>query len=113
MLASLARFSGLEDDADWLEQLWAETAAALGIEEEYHGVWDEPLRPAFSAMIERMLEETSPPRYEPGNSENPGELSASPNELFNRAWSSYEDAPRAYDVWERRAVRCYLRQQSS
>jgi hypothetical protein len=96
-----------------MEREWAETAATLSIEEEYHGVWDDTLRPAFSEMIERMLEETSPPRYDASDAETGSTSTLSPVVLFNRAWSSYEAAPRDYEFWEHRVVRQFLRRQSS
>src|SRR5262249_60858158 len=63
-LAGLARPAGLGELADRMEREWEETAGALGVEEEYHGTWDDSLGPAFTLMIGRMLEEAGPPRHD-------------------------------------------------
>ncbi len=96
---------------------------------------DTRLRPILpNRGFPRQRRDLAAYRKEPAISDNTGEnrrLGLSPRETIfvdivrdgvRRAYnaaehvnhrSSYENAPRAYEAWERRAVRYYLRQQSS
>jgi hypothetical protein len=111
-LAGLARPAGLSQLADRVEREWEETAEALGVEEEHHGTWDDSLGRAFTLMIERMLEEAGPPRYDPAA---PHALAFPPNPvpLFNEAWAAFEADPASFATWERRAVRRFLDRQGN
>lgn len=106
-LADLARSGSAVPFADVMEREWAETARLLGLEEEHHGVWDDSLGPALALLIERMLEEASPPRFDQARTTAPA-FPADPVRLFNRAWEVFETRSGSYEAWERSAIRRFL-----
>lgn len=106
-LAEFARSGPASSFATVMEGEWSETARLLDLEEEHHGVWDDSLGLAATVLVERMLEEASPPRFDPAKVTGPA-FPADPVPLFNRAWEVFEGRPGSYEAWERGAIRQFL-----
>ena len=67
MLVDRARKHDYSDLADSVETGWAETAKAIGIQEEYEGTWSEDFFVPLRKTLDDMLEESQPQAYGPGD----------------------------------------------
>ena len=65
MLVDRARKHGHSDLADSVKTGWAETAKAIGIQEEYEGTWSENFFLPLRKTLDDMLEESQPRAYGP------------------------------------------------
>ena len=107
LLLSQARAQGLASEADAVEEEWAGIAGVMGIEEDYHGFYDEAFEPFISRMIADAIVETSPRDYLSDEIDDEmviSESDATPVILLNRAWNAFFRAGIDYQEWEMRAT---------
>jgi hypothetical protein len=109
MLVDRARKHGHNDLADAIEKGWAETAKAIGIQEDYEGTWSEDFFVPLRQTLDDMLEESQPPAHKPEDvnvSESAAVFTAV--QLCNLAWHKFEKASATYRSWERTAIQGFL-----
>jgi hypothetical protein len=110
MLVERARKHGLNDLADAVEKGWAETAKAIGIQEEYEGTWSEDFFVPLRQTLDDMLEESQPPTHKPEDVNVSGSASSlTAVQLCNLAWTKFEAASATYRSWERGAIENFLK----
>ena len=110
MLVDRARKHGLNELADAIETGWAETAKAIGIQEEYEGTWSNDFFIPLRQTLDDMIEESQPPVHKPEDI-SVAESASSPTavQLCNLAWMKFEAASGAYRAWERTAIEGFLK----
>jgi hypothetical protein len=110
MLVDRAGKHGLNDLADAVEKGWAETAAAIGIQEEYEGTWSEDFFVPLRQTLDDMIEESQPGAHKPEDI-NVADSATALNavQLCNLAWTKFETAPTTYRSWERTAIEAFLK----
>jgi hypothetical protein len=96
--------------ADNVEQVWAETAQAIGVQEDYEATWlDEFLLP-LRKTLDDMLEEAQPYKHKPEDAApTDPSISLNPIQVCNYAWSQFEANPATYRAWEREAIDRFLK----
>ncbi len=101
-LTKRARATGYTEIAQQVEGQWDEVARAIGIEEDYHGFYDNVLEQVVDETLENMLVETNPRACTP--SEAGGGLwvagEDTPIRLLNWAWQQYMANRDHYSNWE-------------
>ncbi len=111
LLSERAVTMGHGEVATRLAEEWQSTADELGIEEEFHGTWDEALRADFDKMIDDMLVQAEPPTgTDEDRTARPRAVPGTVLGLFHAAWATYDADPESYEDWERRAVRRFVSQ---
>lgn len=109
LLAKRAEAEGFVDLAKRVRTTWSETALALGIEEDYYGMYDEILEDDVTQIINDMLVETNPRSYtETELATTSANVLTSPIRLLNKAWEMYEAKPDTYLEWEKQVISQYL-----
>jgi len=109
LLAKRAESAGFVDIAKRIRAVWSETAAALNIEEDYYGMYDEVLEQDVIQIIDDMLIETNPRSYtETELATTNANILFSPIRLLNKAWEIHEAKPDAYIEWEKQMISQYL-----
>jgi hypothetical protein len=111
MLADRARKYGLHTLADGVQDVWAETARVLGIQEDYEGTWSEDFFLPLRQMLDDMIEESQPYAHQPADVNLPAGQAKqlSPVQLCNVAWSKFEADGKGYRAWEKDAIDSFLR----
>jgi hypothetical protein len=114
-LARRAKSLGLTDEAQAVEEEWDTVASTLGVNEDYHGFYEETLAEPTEAIITDMLTEADPRRFlpeeaAPSHDWQPG---YSPVYLFNRALRKAQSDPPNYTQWEDEEIRRFLSELSS
>jgi hypothetical protein len=110
MLVDRARKHGFNDLADAVAKGWAETAKAIGIQEECEGTWTGDFFIPLRQTLDDMLEESQPYTHKPEDinvSESARSLTAV--QLCNLAWTKFEVASATYRSWERGAIDNFLK----
>ncbi len=110
MLVDRARKHGLNALADDVEKGWAETAKAIGVQEEYEGTWSESFFVPLRQALDDMIEESQPSVHRPEDvivSEAAPSLTAV--QLCNLAWAKFETTSATYRSWERMAIDGFLK----
>jgi hypothetical protein len=110
MLVDRARSQNHIQLANAVEQVWAETAQAIGVQEEYEGTWLDDFLVPLRETLDDMLEEVQPYQHQPEDV-TPPDLAANfnPVQLSNRAWTQFEGDPSTYCAWEREAIERFLK----
>lgn len=111
MLVDRARKHGLHTLADGVQDVWAETARILGIQEDYEGTWSEDFFLPLRQMLDDMIEESQPYAHQPADVKLPVEQAKplSPVHLCNVAWRKFEADRTGYRAWEKDAIDSFLR----
>lgn len=97
MIVDRARAYTLGSAADDVQAAWSETAALLGVSEEYEGTWSEELFTPLREVLDDMLVETEPEFF---GDRDP----ASVVKLTSEAWVRFESDSGKYASWERGAI---------
>lgn len=102
LLVERARAKGYGEVADRVCEEWQVVAQTMGIQEDYHGFYDEIIHSALVNTINDMLVEAAPRPCTPSEAEGLeiGEERNLPVSLLNQAWSVYLRDPKCYSVWE-------------
>jgi hypothetical protein len=109
MLVDRARKYGLAPLATAVEQTWAECASAMGVAEDYEGLWSDDYFQPLRSTLDDMIEETQPRRFRDSEmAEKTGSRPASPVHLCNVAWSAFETDANGYRAWEKAAISAFL-----
>jgi hypothetical protein len=110
MLVDRARRLNHNDLAESVEQVWAETAKAIGVSEDYEGTWLEDFLVPLRKTLDDMLVEAQPFQHSAENA-IPPDSTANPNpiQLSNLAWIQFEADPTTYRAWERGAIDRFLK----
>ncbi len=97
--------------ADGVQDVWAETARILGIQEDYEGTWSEDFFLPLRQMLDDMIEESQPYAHQPADVKLPVEQAKplSPVHLCNVAWRKFEADRTGYRAWEKDAIDSFLR----
>lgn len=105
-LARRAARAGFEDLARASDAEWRLVATTLGLREDYHGFYAEPLEHPVERIIEDMLTEAAPRPYDDAEAAGGGWSAGSdtPVRLLNWAWRVHEAQPDAYAEWEAEQV---------
>lgn len=108
-LTKRAEVEGFVDLAKRVRSTWSETATALGIEEDYYGMYDKILEADVFRIVNDMLVETNPRSYTEIELATTGaNILTSPIRLLNKAWEIYESKPDTYLEWEKEVISQYL-----
>lgn len=110
LLARRAALAGFADVANGMEAEWRAVARLLGIQEDYHGFYDESMGEVVFRTIDDMLTETSPRLFSATDAidVNWSPTHDSPVRLFSWAWRVYLKDPQYYGAWETERIREYL-----
>jgi|LSQX01.2.fsa_nt_gb hypothetical protein len=111
MLLDRARKYRSNELPDQIDRAWSETAATIGVREDYEGTWADELHVPFQKALDDMLEESQPSRFGPddldaADSDADGD---DPVRLLNTAWRQFEQGHKSYRSWERQAIDAFLR----
>jgi hypothetical protein len=110
MLVDRARKHGYGGLADAVEKAWAETAQAIGVTEDYGGMWRDEFFAPLRQTLDDMIEESRPPAHRPEDvtvAESAARFT--PVQLCNLAWQKFETASPTYRSWERTAIESFLK----
>lgn len=111
MLLDRARKYQLNELADQIDRAWSETAATIGVREDYEGTWADELHIPLRKAVDDMLEESQPCRFGPDDL-GPADSVAvgdAPVRLLNTAWCQFEQDHKSYRSWERQAIDTFLK----
>lgn len=97
MLVDRSNEHGLETAARGVREAWEETAALLGVREEYEGTWSEELYQPLRRTLDNMMVEASPRRFN-------DEASRPVVPLLTEAWERFETDGMTYAAWEREMI---------
>lgn len=102
LLVERARESGYQEIAEQVFQEWQELAQTMGVQEDYHGFYDEAIHPILMATINDMLIEANPRpcTREEVNSQGTQDNGTSLIAILNQAWHVYLSEPEKYAAWE-------------
>lgn len=110
-LAHQARIEGLGELAQSISEEWRRIAKILGGVEDYYGVYDEILKDDVLRVLDDMMIEADPLKYEGEDMQSNGVAhDFSPIWLLNKAWEVYEDQPDEYQAWEQEMIAQYLQE---
>jgi hypothetical protein len=98
-LAERARKIGLNEEADKMEQEWAEIADALNIREDYFGYYTAVYHQDILQTLDDMLTEAAPISFTNYIDDQTNFIS-----LIHEAWTQFERQPADYDSWEATAL---------
>ena len=111
LLLSQARSMGLTAEADEIEEEWGGIASIIGVNEDYHGFYDESFNSAIDRFLEDAVVEVSPREYL--NSEIEDNVAIpiafdNPVTLLNQAWRVFASTGVGYQEWESEAIKIWL-----
>jgi hypothetical protein len=110
MLVDRARKLDLMQLAEDVEQSWAATARAIGVQEDYEGTWLDDFLIPLRKTLDDMLEETQPYRHQSEDVTRPDLMSSlNPVQLCSQAWNQFDADYSTYRAWEREATLRFLR----
>jgi hypothetical protein len=110
MLVDRARKYSYGDLADAVEKAWAETAQAIGVQEDYEGTWLNDFFVPLRKTLDDMIEESNPPEHRPEDvAVQESTLAFTPVQLCNLAWQKFESTSPTYRSWERSAIESFLK----
>jgi hypothetical protein len=110
MLVDRARKHGMDQLADAVEVVWAETARVLAIQEDYEGTWSDDFFMPLRQALDDMIEESQPPQHRPEDvTVSESAATFTPVQLCNLAWHKFETAAVTYRSWERTAIEAFLK----
>lgn len=107
LLLSQARTRGLIAEADAIEDEWRGIAGVMGIDEDYHGYYDEAFNASILRMLQDAITEVGPREYLPKEIEEDvgtPHANATPVALTNRAWHAFFSGEIDYQEWETKAT---------
>jgi hypothetical protein len=106
----LKRTLSLEQEAIAVEKEWSVVASTLGINEDYHGFYDEALENSIDSIISDMLIEAAPRRFLPEEVNPPRNWQPkdSPVYLFNFALRKSQADPANYPRLEEDMIKEFL-----
>ncbi len=110
LLVRRAKLLGLVQEAVAVEKEWSVVASTLGVNEDYHGFYDEVLEDTVDSIISDMLIEAAPRRFLPeeANPSRDWQLGDSPVYLFNYALRKSQSDPSNYPRLEDDMIRRFL-----
>jgi hypothetical protein len=109
-LARRARTIGYNTTAQRIEADWNVVAQATGIEEDYHGFYDNTLEQVVDETLNNMLIETNPRACTEAQAIGGGWVAGTdtPVRLLNWAWQRYRDNREQYTSWETDRITAFL-----
>ena len=111
LLLSQARSKGLTAETDEIEEEWGGIASIIGVNEDYHGFYDESFNYAIDRFLEDAVVEVSPREYLNSEIEDSVAIPIAfdnPITLLNRAWSVFASTGVDYQEWESEAIKIWL-----
>lgn len=108
LLADRARQIGYNTDAGELENIWSMIAAAMEVIEDYYGFYAPEFLPAIQQIIDNMLTEVAPYRFNEQETSGSESLASSPVQLLNQAWREFLKDAEGYLSWERSMITAFL-----
>ncbi|MDX2004199.1 MAG: hypothetical protein SFU83_02890 [Meiothermus sp.] len=101
LLTERLRQDGSVESAERIYQTWAALAETKGLEENYHGYFEDSFVPLVMQTLDDMLTEASP--HAPAKAEE-GAPPTTPSRVVQTAWQKFIDSPSDYVAWERETV---------
>ena len=111
LLLSQARSMGLTAETDEIEEEWGGIASIIGVNEDYHGFYDESFNFATDRFLEDAVVEVSPREYLNSEIEDSVAIPIAfdnPITLLSRAWSVFASTGVDYQEWESEAIKIWL-----
>jgi len=110
MLVDRTKKHQLYELADNIAQAWSDTAATIGIREDYEGTWADELHVPLRKLLDNMLEESRPCAFTKAAKTTPNGVAQyeTPPEMLNSAWLEFEQDHQSYRAWERHAIQAFL-----
>jgi hypothetical protein len=99
-LTERATGMGLEAESASLEEEWRSLAGLLDACEDYYGYFDDEFRHHVTAVLDDMLTEASPIRYEDIISAE-GADGENYLHMVSQAWDNFQGDPETYPAWEK------------
>jgi hypothetical protein len=98
MLVDRAKKHQLNELADNIAQAWSDTAATIGVREDYEGTWADELHVPLRKLLDNMLEESQPCAFTKAAETAPNGLAdfETPVEMLNSAWLKFEQDHKSY-----------------
>lgn len=105
-----AKSLGLTEEARVIEEEWATVASTLGVNEDYHGFYEETIADSIHAVLSDMLTEADPRRFLPEEASalRDWQTGDSPVYLFNRALRKAQSDPSSFAQWEDEEIKRFL-----
>ena len=111
LLLSQARSMCLTAEADEIEEEWKSVAGIIGVNQDYHGFYDESFNFAIDRFLEDAVVEVSPREYLNSEIEDSVAIPIrfeNPIILLNRAWTVFASTGVDYQEWESEAIKIWL-----
>ena len=111
LLLSQARSMCLTAEADEIEEEWKSVAGIIGVNQDYHGFYDESFNSAINRLLEDAVVEVSPREYMNSEIEDCVAIPIAfdnPITLLNRAWTVFASDGIDYQDWESEAIKVWL-----
>ncbi|MBI4322046.1 MAG: hypothetical protein HY675_26435 [Chloroflexi bacterium] len=110
-LVERACAAGFSELSKRIETEWRKVAKIMGVDEDYHGFYDEAMAPTIKRIVDDMLIEAAPRRCTDVEATG-GEWNSEADSfvrLLNWAWQVYGVSPEEYASWESMQLELLLR----
>lgn len=102
LLIERARESGYREIAETISQEWRELGQTMGVQEDYHGFYDEAIHPILTTTIDHMIMEAAPRPCTSDEADGQDRLNGEISlvAVLNQAWKIHLHQPGDYPAWE-------------